>query len=148
MSTFTQLLYHIVYSTKNREQTLSHGNRTRLYEYIWGILKNKKCHPYRINGIEDHIHIATHIHASIPLADLVKDIKLASSSMIKESSLFGHFQGWQDGYAGFTCSYRDNDKLIEYIKNQEEHHKIISFKEELMELLKEHGIEFEEKYLL
>ena len=68
--------------------------------------------------------------------------------MIKENSLFGHFQGWQDGYAAFTCSYRDKDKLIEYIKNQEDHHKVIPFKEELTELLKEHGIEFEEKYLL
>jgi len=148
MSTYTQLLYHFVYSTKNRERTLSQGNRSRLYEYIWAILKNKKCHPYRINGIEDHIHIATHVHPSVPLSDMVKDIKLACTSMIKEHSLFDKFSGWQDGYAAFTVSYRDKDKVIGYIKNQEAHHKIISFKEELIGLLNDHGVEFDEKYLL
>ena len=148
MSTFTQILYHIVYSTKNRERTLSLDNRPKLYEYIWGVLNKKNCHLYRINGVEDHIHIATHVHPSVAVAPLVKDIKLASSSHIKDHSLFKHFGGWQDGYAAFTYSFQEKDRLIEYIKNQETHHQTVSFKEELIELLNEHGVEYQEKYLL
>lgn len=148
MSTFTQILYQIVFSTKNRENTLIKSNREELYKYGWGILKNKNCHLYRIGGIEDHIHIVTHIHPSISLAFLVKDIKLASSGHIKSLNLFPDFDGWQNGYGGFTYSFKDKDQLIEYVKNQEQHHKTISFKEELTELLKAHGINFDEKYLL
>lgn len=148
MSTFTQILYHIVFSTKNRDRSLTADKRPHLFEYLWGILNEKHCHLYRINGIEDHIHIATHIHPTVALASLVKDIKLASSSYIKDESIFKNFTGWQDGYAAFTYSFKEKDRLIEYIKNQEEHHKVVSFKDELKELLNEHGIKFDEKYLL
>jgi hypothetical protein len=79
---------------------------------------------------------------------LVKDIKLASSGYIKSHNLFPDFKGWQNAYGGFSYSFNDKDKLIEYVKNQEEHHKIVTFRDELIELLKEHGIEFDEKYLL
>lgn len=147
MSTYTQILYQIVFSTKNRDRTLISNKRPELYEYIWGILKNKNCHLYRINGIDDHIHIATHLHPSNALAPLVKDVKLASSAFIKDKGLFKNFTGWQEGYAAFTYSFGDKNKLIEYVKSQEEHHQKISFKEELIALLEEHGIEFEEKYL-
>jgi REP element-mobilizing transposase RayT len=148
MSTYTQILYQIVFSTKNREHTLINPNRVDLYKYIWGLLKNKNCHLYRIGGVTDHIHIVTHLHPSISLASLVKDIKLASSDYIKSVHLFPDFHGWQNGYGGFTYSFKDKDHLIEYVKNQEEHHKIVTFRDELIELLHEHGIEFDEKYLL
>ncbi len=118
-----------------------------MFKYIWGILKNKKCHLYRINGVEDHLHIVTHLHPSVALADLVKDIKLASNDHIKATGLFPDFGGWQDGYGAFTYSFSAKNNLIEYVKNQEEHHKTVTFKEELIELLKEHGVEFDEKYL-
>jgi len=123
-------------------------NRDQLFKYIWGVLKNKKCHLYRINGVEDHIHILTHIHPSIALSDLVKDIKLASSAFIKESNIFPEFKGWQQGYGGFTYSINEKERLIEYIKNQEEHHKRVTFREEYISLLQEHAVPFEEKYLL
>ena len=148
MSTYTQLLYQIVFATKNREQTLTTPNREELFKYISGLLKNKNCHLYRINGIEDHLHIVTHIHPSISLSSLVKDIKMASSGCIKEKGIFQKFRGWQDGFGAFTYSIKEKDRLIEYVKNQEEHHKIKTFREEYIELLKEHGIEFHEKYLL
>jgi putative transposase len=148
MSTYTQILYHIVFGTKNRDRTLTLEKRPELYEYIWGILKNKNCRLYRINGIDDHLHIATHLHPSTALAPLVKDVKLASSAYIKDKTLFENFRGWQEGYAAFTYSFKDKDKIIEYVKNQEEHHLKISFKQELIVLLEEHGVEFEEKYLL
>lgn len=148
MSTYTQIIYQIVFSTKHREPVMVKKNRDELFKYIWGILKNKNCHLYRINGVEDHLHIVTHIHPSVSLASLVKDIKVASTIYIKQQKLFEGFAGWQDGYGAFTYAIKEKDRLIEYVKNQEEHHKIKTFKEEYLELLKEHEIEFDEKYLL
>ena len=148
MSTYTQILYQIVFCTKNREQTLTKPNREELFKYISGILKNKNCHLYRINGVNDHLHIITHIHPSLSLSSLIKDIKLASSVHIKKLVLFSKFNGWKDGYGAFTYSIKEKDRLIEYVKNQEEHHKIKTFREEYIELLNEHQIMFDEKYLL
>ena len=147
MSTYTQILYQIVFSTKYRERTLIKADRTELFKDIWGILKNKKCHLYRVNGVEDHIHIVTSIHPTIAIANLVKDIKLGSTSFIKEKKLFPAFNGWQDGYSAFTYHIELKDHLIEYVKNQEAHHATKTYKDELRALLKEHGIEFDEKYL-
>ena len=148
MSAYTQTLYQIVFSTKDREHTLTKPNREELYKYIWGVLKNKNCYLYRIGGVTDHIHIVTSLHPSISLASLIKDIKLASSEHIKALRLFPKFKAWQVGYGGFTYSFKDKDYLIEYVKNQEEHHATKTYIEELKELLKEHGIEFDERYLL
>lgn len=147
MSTYTQILYQLVFSTKHRKPGLTKENRPALFKYIWGLLKNKKCHLYRINGVDDHIHIITHIHPTIAPAFLVKDIKIASSGYIKENDLFPDFEDWQDGYAAITYSWKEKDTLIEYVKNQEEHHKTKTYREELIELLREHGIKFDEKYL-
>jgi putative transposase len=148
MSTYTQILYQIVFSTKNRKKILLTEHRPYLYKYIFGILEKKNCHLYRINGVSDHLHIVTHLHPAVSLASLIKDIKLASSSHIKKLNLFPDFCGWQDGYGAFTYSQRDKNRLIEYVKNQEKHHHIKTFKEEYIELLLEHGIEFKEEYLL
>jgi len=148
MSTYKQILYQIVFSTWNHEHTLNEKNRQELFKYIWGILKKKRCHLYRIGGITDHIHILTHIHPTVPLASLVKDIKLAGTELIKSKKLFPEFSGWQNGYGAFTYSFCDKDRLIEYVKNEEGHHKTKTFKEEFVGLLNEHGIEFNEKYLL
>lgn len=147
MSTYTQIIYQIVFSTKNRVPVLHKTGRPDLFKYIWGILKNKKCHLYQINGVEDHIHILTHIHPSVALSQLVKDIKLASSFYIKENKLFFGFDGWQEGYGAFTYSLKEKERLINYVKNQEEHHKKTSFRDEYMSLLNEFEIDFEEKYL-
>ncbi len=105
-------------------------NRPTLFKYIWDVLNNKKCHLYRINGVEDHLHIVTHLHPSVALSDLVKDIKLSSSGFIQENNLFKSFDGWQDGYGAFTYAIKAKENLIEYVKNQEEHHKTISFLDE------------------
>ena len=148
MSTYTQILYQIVFSTKYRESTLTENNRDKLFKYIWGLLKNKKCHLYRINGVEDHLHIVTHLHPTVALSTLVKDIKVSSSLYIKDQNLFEKFTSWQEGYGAFTYSIKEKDRLIEYVKNQEAHHRTKTFKEEYIELLNEHKIEFDEKYLL
>ncbi len=147
MSTYTQILYQIVFSTKNREKTLLESEREQLFTYIWGILKKKKCHLYRIGGVEDHLHIVTHIHPMVAPSMLIKDIKLASSKFIKNENIFPNFNGWQDGFGAFTYTYSAKDDLIEYVKNQVEHHKIINFKDEYITLLKENRIEFNERYL-
>jgi len=148
MSTYTQTLYQIVFSTKNRELSLVKEGREKLFRYVWGVLKNNNCHLYRINGVDDHIHILTSLHPSIALSGLVKDLKVASSKFIKENQVFPNFGYWQSGYGAFTYSYDAKNKLIEYIKNQEEHHKTVSFLDEYKMLLKEFEIDFDEKYLI
>ena len=123
-------------------------DRPELFQYISGVLKNNNCHLYRINGVKDHLHIITDLHPSVALADLVKDIKLSSTKLIKEGNIFLNFGAWQDGYGSFTYHIDAKNNLIEYVKNQEEHHRIKTFEEEYRELLKEHKIESDEKYFL
>jgi len=148
MNTFTQILYQIVFSTKDREKTLLEENLERLFKYITGILKNNDCHLYRIGGVSDHLHIVTHIHPSISLASLVKDIKVSSNIFIKNTNIFPDFSCWQVGYGAFTYSIKSKNRLIEYVKNQKQHHAVKTYKTELIELLNEHGIPWDEKYLL
>ena len=148
MSTFTQIYYHIVFSTKDRTPALTADKREDLFRYTLGILKNKDCHLYRIGGVEDHIHILTSLHPTIALSDLVKDIKVATSTWISKENIFPKFSYWQDGYGAFTVSHSEQEAVIEYIKGQEEHHKKVSFKDELREFLIRHGVTFDEKYLV
>ncbi len=148
MSTYRQIFYHIIFGTKHRKSTIPNSSEEELYKYIFGIIKNKKCKLYRINGMEDHLHILSDLHPSICLSDYVKDIKVATSLWMKESGKFPAFEGWQDGYGAFTYSKRDKDMIINYIKNQKEHHKSEGFYDEYKRLLIENEIEFDEKYLL
>jgi len=148
MSTHTQILYHFVFSTKYRRPTLVQDQKKRLFSYIHQLLTNKNCHLYRINGVEDHLHILTHVHPNIAVSSLIKDIKLASVDFIKREEIFPEFKGWQEGYAAFTESIKAKERLIQYIKNQEEHHKKTNFLDEYKRLLKEHEIDFDERYLL
>ncbi|MDQ1770547.1 IS200/IS605 family transposase [Labilibaculum sp. A4] len=147
MSTYTQILYQIVFSTKYRDKTLRESDRERLFHFIGGILVNKNCHLYRIGGVEDHIHIVTHLHPAIALSNLVKDIKLGTCDFIKSNHILPDFSGWQEGYGAFTYDVSAKDNLIAYVKNQKEHHSKLSYREEYIQLLEEHDVEFEEKYL-
>ena len=147
MSTFTQILYHIVFATKDRQRVLRPERRQELYKYLWGVIRNKDCHLYRIGGVEDHVHILTSLHPRVSLADLVKTIKVSTSMWIKEQRVFPEFESWQEGYSAFTHSIQEKDALVKYIKGQEEHHRVRTFKEELTELLKQAGVAYEEKCL-
>jgi REP element-mobilizing transposase RayT len=147
MSTYTQILYQLVFSTWKRQMTMDEPEQEKLYKYISGILKKKECHLYCINGIENHIHIITHIHPMLAPAMIVKDIKLAAGSFIKDEKIFLKFNGWQDGYGAFTYSISAKDHLIDYVKNQKEHHRRESFEDEYKNLLKEFHIDFDEKFL-
>jgi putative transposase len=148
MSTYTQILYQLVFGTKDHIPFLTEENENVLFAYISGVLKNKSCHSYIVGGVLNHIHIVTHIHPSIAPATLIKDIKLSSHKMVLENGpIFSHFNGWQVGYGGFTYHISSKRNLIRYVENQKEHHKKISFKEELIQLLNEHQVDFREDYL-
>ncbi len=148
MSTYRQIFYQIVFGTKYRRPTITREYDTELYKYISGIIKNKHCKLYRINGIEDHIHIMSDLHPTVCLSDYIKDIKVASNTWMKDSGKFPEFEGWQEGYRAFTYSIREKDMIINYVKKQKEHHKSENFYDEYKRLLNENGIEFDEKYLL
>jgi len=148
MATYTQILYQIVFSTKNAVNTIQLSESEKLYRYIWGVLKNNKCVLYRINGTENHLHILTHIHPAVAISNLVKDIKVSSSVWIKRENLFPQFTSWQEGYGAFTYHIKQKEVLVNYVKKQREHHKVKTFRGEYKELLNEHGIEFDEKYLI
>ena len=147
MTTYTQILYHIVFGTKNREPVLSARRREELFRYTWGIIKNKRCHLYRVNGINDHIHILSSLHPTVCLADFVKEIKTTTATWIKENRVFPAFRHWQEGYGAFTHSIKEKDASIEYIKNQEHHHRKRTFLDEYRELIEAAGMEFDKAYL-
>ncbi|CAN5329384.1 IS200/IS605 family transposase [soil metagenome] len=144
---YRQILYHTVFGTKYRKPTIEEANCNELYQYIWGVIKNKNCKLFRINGVEDHIHILSDLHPSVALADLVKDIKVSRSLWMKASSLFPHFEGWAEGYGAFTYSIKERDRIINYIKKQKKHHQQVTFNDEYKALLEEHGITYDEKHL-
>lgn len=146
MAAYRQILYHIIFRTKGSIKSLSLNNSEELYKYIAGIIKNKNCTLYQINGMEDHIHILSDLHPSIALADYIKDIKIASSKWMKENSLFPLFNGWGIKYCALTCSYKERNILITYIKNQREHHKKESFSDEMERFLLSNGITLESKW--
>ena len=147
MTSYRQHYYHIVFGTKFRKQTIPDVHCQILYKYIWGIIENKKCKLYRINGSTEHIHLLVDIHPNIGVATFVKDLKVSTSIWLKQQNDFPLFEGWAEGYASFTISHDDRFRVIEYIKNQKEHHKAFSYKDEYKALLKELGIEFDEKDL-
>jgi REP element-mobilizing transposase RayT len=126
--------------------TIKQEHVNELYAYITGIIKNKNSHLYRINGVENHLHILTDMHPSIAPADFMREVKASSSLWMKNSMFFPSFIGWEEGYGSFTCSYKDLSRLIEYIKTQEEHHKKVTFEEEYRKILLDSGITPDEKY--
>jgi putative transposase len=146
MSSYRQLLYHLVFRTKDSLPAINQDNAGQLYSYITGILKNKNSHLYRINGVENHLHILTDLHPSIAVADYMREIKVSTSVWMKNSNLFPLFDGWAEGYGAFTVSYIDMGRASDYVKNQKEHHNKKSFEEEYKSLIRESGIEPDERY--
>lgn len=147
MKAFTQHLFQWVWSTKMRHPTLREADQARLYAYIAGVLRNKNCFVYAVNGTSDHIHVVSSLHPSLNVSSVIKDIKLSATDFIRKSGLFPDFDGWQNGYGSFTYSLSALKNLTRYVENQKEHHRIRTFREEFMDLLKKHGIDFDERYL-
>jgi putative transposase len=146
MSSYRQHLYHLVIRTKDSCTTINQEHVGQLYSYISGIVKNKNSHLYWINGVENHIHILTDMHASIAPADFMKELKVSTSIWMKSKGLYPLFKGWSEGYGSFTCAYRDLPVLVEYVKNQQEHHKKNTFEEEYRTLILESGLEIDDRF--
>lgn len=146
-NTFTNLNYHLVFSTKDRQPLITKEQSPRIYGYIGGIIKDLRGEPIRIGGVEDHVHILCRLKTDVSLADVLRQIKGSSSKWINdELQLPGKF-AWQAGYAAFSVSRSRTDNVVRYIEQQEEHHKQVDFKDELLDFLKRHEIEYDERYL-
>lgn len=136
------LTYHIVWRTRCSQRTISEEHERDLYAYIYGICKEKKCFLYRINSMPDHLHMCVEVHPTIALSDFMQIIKQETSYWMKSHhEWFPHFEAWGNGYAAFTYSIKERPAVIEYIKNQKEHHAKKTFREEYEELLIEFGID-------
>ena len=147
MNSYRQILYHIVFCTYNRENTIPPEQQEALYKYIWGIITNRKGVVYQINGMENHIHILSDLHPTVALADFIKEIKTASNFWMKQTGKYPEFIHWSEGYCALTYTYRDKAMIVNYIKNQKKHHRHVAFEEEYRDLLEENGVEFDEQYI-
>ncbi|HVR95444.1 MAG TPA: IS200/IS605 family transposase [Thermoanaerobaculia bacterium] len=147
-TTFANLLYHIVFSTKDRRPSITADIQKSVYEYMGGILRGEGSILLEIGGISDHVHLLVKLKTDIALSEAVKKIKGKSSKWLNERPGATERFEWQAGYGAFSVSASLGEKVRTYIRNQEEHHRRLSFKDELISLLERHGIEYDERYLL
>ncbi len=145
--TFSQIYIQVVFAVKGRDSLISASWEEELYKYITGIIKGKGQKLLAINGMPDHIHFLIGMKPSCCLSDLVREIKKSSNDFIKEKKFTKYKFQWQEGYGAFSYSHSNLDNVIGYIKNQKEHHKKQSFKDEYLSFLKKFEIEFKEEYL-
>ena len=147
-TTFANLLYHLVFSTKNRVPLIDAGIQPPLYEYIGGIIRGEGGILLEIGGMPDHVHLLVKIKTDIAVATMVQKIKGKSSKWLNEGPGRGGRFEWQAGYGIFSVSASLVERVRRYIRSQEEHHRRVSFREELITLLKRNGIPYDERYLL
>jgi REP element-mobilizing transposase RayT len=140
---YTNLTYHIVFATYRREKTINVENERLVYKAIYDIATSKGSKIYRIGGMPDHIHILISIPSNISISELVKVVKQQTSKYIGSLSQFPHWNGWENGYGGFTVSYEAIDNIIRYISSQKTHHAKLSFNDEFLCFLKENGLEMD-----
>ncbi len=143
---FYNLLYHIIFATKNRQKTIETAREKELYAILYSIMKKNGAYTHRIGGMPDHVHILVSIPPDISISKFIQNLKRESSLAASDSHLFDKWDGWQNGYGIFTCSRHDYNKIFNYIKNQKEHHANISFIEEYRQWLIENGISPDEPY--
>ncbi|WP_395738903.1 IS200/IS605 family transposase [Prosthecobacter sp.] len=143
-NTCTQILYHIVFSTKDCAAVLQADRREDLFRCAWGIHLELNCPLYRINAMEDHVHVLMALHPMLSLADYMRELKTGTSEWIGKSIAFPEFGGWQEGYAAFTVSIREKEAVVRYIKNQQVFHQQTDFQEEYRRMLKEAQIKCDE----
>jgi putative transposase len=141
--TFTNLLYHVVFSTKNREQIIFDSFRERLYEYAGGIVRSKGGRLLSIGGTQDHIHIAVKLKQTEAVSKTIGELKGNLSKWINDNKFLDGYFSWQAGYAAFSVSESQVGELIGYIEMQQEHHRVKSFKEELIAILEKHQISYD-----
>lgn len=146
-NTYTQIHIQAVFAVQNRDCIIHRGWKDELYKYITGIVQNNKHKILAMNGMPDHVHILFGFRPSQSLSDLMQDIKGSSSKWINEKKFIKGKFSWQEGYGAFSYSKSDLPNVIQYIKNQEEHHKKKSFIEEYKDLLKKFEIDYDERFV-
>ncbi len=147
MSTYSQIYIHAVFAVKGRENLLKPEWEERLYRYITGIVTNKGQKMLAIIGAYDHIHFLIGMKPSCCFADLVREVKKASTEFIRNSKFLRFQFQWQEGYGAFSYAHSQLTNVIGYTKNQKEHHENRNFREEYVELLEKFDIKYDEQYL-
>ncbi|HWG21174.1 MAG TPA: transposase [Terracidiphilus sp.] len=145
--TFTNLLTHVVFSTSGRVPLLADSIRPDVRAYIGGILRELRAVPISIGGTADHVHILTCLPADLAVADCMRVVKANSSRWVKERWPERRSFAWQGGYGAFGVSESMRGVVIGYICDQARHHRRISFQDEFVALLRNHGVEFDERYM-
>lgn len=145
--TYTNLLYHFVFSTKNRIPLISENLQQDLYCYIGGIVRGEGGALLEIGGTSDHVHLLTKLKPMKSVSEMLNRIKSKASKWMNEEKMKMRKFGWQDGYGAFSVSESQVASVRRYIRSQEAHHRRQSFQDELRGLLAKHGIEYEERYL-
>ena len=145
--TFSQVYIQIVFAVKGRENLISRNWKEDLNKYISGIITNKEQKSIIVNGMPDHIHAFIGLNPSMRISDIARDMKNNSSGFINENRWVKGKFSWQEGYGAFSYSRSQVGRVYDYIFNQEKHHKIRTFREEYLELLKKFRIQYDERYL-
>jgi REP element-mobilizing transposase RayT len=145
--TYTNLLTHALFSTKDRQPLIRAEMKSDLYAYMGGIITNLRCKPVLINGPNDHVHLLFVLPASLSLADFMEKLKANSSKWANERSQRRAFS-WQTGYTAFSVSQSKLEEVKAYISHQEEHHRKLTYQEEVVALLKKHGVEFDPRFVV
>jgi REP element-mobilizing transposase RayT len=139
--------HHCVFSTKERRPLITPDLQERLWPYLGGIAREHKMTALEIGGVADHVHILLSLPSSMALAKGLQLIKGGSSKWVHDTFPEHRMFGWQVKYGSFSVSFSQMDNIVEYIRNQAEHHKTMSFKEEFIALLRKHRIQYDERYL-
>ena len=145
--TFTNLLTHIIFSTKDRRLHIDTELQAPLLAYLGAIVRELHGSALTINGTVDHVHLLLRLPATLSLADAMRVIKTNSSRWVHEQWPSRSTFGWQTGYGAFSVSQSNVGAVVRYIAGQEEHHRRVSFQEELITYLRKHGIEYDERYI-
>ncbi len=145
--TFTRLLYHVVFSTKSRSRFIGPKLRTELYPFMEGIIRRHEGWLLALGGMPDHVHLLLRLKPDLAVADLVRHVKGGSSRWVHEQDGLCPEFAWQSGYAAFSVSESREGTVRSYIARQEAHHRRTTFEEELVGLLRKHGIDFDPKYI-
>jgi REP element-mobilizing transposase RayT len=145
--TYSQILLHIIFSTKHREPWITPEIAERLYAYIGGIVRAEKGVLYDIGGVEDHVHMYLRWRTDTSISDLMRTVKARSSKWVHDTFPALEAFAWQEGYSVFSVSKSQEEAVKKYIAGQAERHRKEDFKTELLRFLRVHGIEFDEKYV-
>ena len=146
-NTYTQIHIQTVFAVQNRQSLIHNSWKEELYRYITGIVQNHKHKMLQINGMPDHIHLLIGMRPSQSLSDLMKAVKGDSSEWINKSGFLKHRFSWQAGYGAFSYAKSDVPRVIQYIQNQEEHHRKKTFEEEYIDFLKAFEIEYDGRFI-